>query len=118
MKLAKPMDVDEYIAALPEHIRQDVLTVRLNIKMVIPDAMEKISWDMPTYWKGRNLIHFAAHKNHLGVYPGAEAVAHFAPRLAKLKTSKGAIQFPYQELVSKHLPLITEIATWCAKSVE
>ena len=116
-KLAEPMDIDEYIAALPEHIRQDVQKVRLMIKMALPDATEKISWDMPTYWKGRNLIHFAAHKNHLGIYPGAEAMVHFAPRLTKLKTSKGAIQLPYT-LISKHLQLIAEIATWCAKSVE
>ena len=116
-KLAGPMDVDEYIAALPEHIRQDVQTVRQKIRMALPEATEKISWDMPTFWKGRNLIHFAAHKNHLGIYPGAEAIAHFAPRLTMLKTSKGAIQLPYK-LLSKHLPLITEIAAWCAKTVE
>jgi len=112
------MDIDEYIAALPANIRQDVQKVRQMIKMALPDATEKISWDMPTYWKGRNLIHFAAHKNHLGIYPGAEAMAHFAPRLAKLKTSKGAVQFPYKDLTSQHLALITEIAAWCAKSVE
>ena len=88
------------------------------IRMALPDAMEKMSWDMPTYWEGRNLIHFAAHKYHLGIYPGAEAIAYFAPRLTKLKTSKGAIQLPYKELIGKHLPLITEIATRCAKSVE
>jgi len=117
-RLAEPMDVDEYIATLPEHIREDVQTVRLMIRMAIPDAMEKMSWDMPTFWEGRNLIHFAAHKNHLGIYPGAEAITHFAARLTKLKTSKGAIQFPYKELVSKHVPLITEIAAWCAKPVE
>ena len=68
---------------------------------------------MPTYWKGQNLIHFAAHKNHLGIYPGAEAIKHFAPRLTNYKTSKGAIQFPYKGLVSEHLSLIREIADWC-----
>jgi uncharacterized protein YdhG (YjbR/CyaY superfamily) len=73
---------------------------------------------MPTYWRGRNLIHFAAHKNHLGIYPGAEAIEHFAPRLTKYKTSKGAIQFPYKDLLNEHLDLITEIATWCAESRE
>jgi len=117
-KLAEPMDVDEYIAALPEHIRKDVQTARLMIRMALPDATEKISWDMPTYWKGQNLIHFAAHKNHLGIYPGAEAIAHFAPRLAELKTSKGAIQLPYKDLTSKYLTLITEIAAWRVKYVE
>jgi len=117
-KLAKPMDVDEYIAAQPEHIRQDLRTVRLMLRMTmqIYGAVEKISWSMPTYWKGRNLIHFAAQKNHLGIYPGPEAIKHFAPRLTKYKTSKGAIQFPYKGLIGEHLSLITEIAAWCGSN--
>jgi predicted N-acetyltransferase YhbS/uncharacterized protein YdhG (YjbR/CyaY superfamily) len=122
-QLAEPMDVDEYIAAQPEHIRQDLQTVRLMMRMAtqIHGAVEKISWSMPTFClspnggRGQNLIHFAAQKNHLGIYPGAEAMAHFAPRLGKYKTSKGAIQFPYKDLIGEHLRLITEIASWCAE---
>jgi len=112
-KLAEPMDVDEYIDAQPAHVQQDLRTVRLMIRMALPDATEKISWQMPTYWQGQNLIHFAAQKKHLGIYPGAEAITHFAPRLTKFKTSKGAIQIPYKDLY-EHLTLIAEIAVWCA----
>ena len=115
-KLAEAMDVDEYIAAVPMQIQQDLRTVRQMMRTALPGATEKISWGMPTYWKGQNLIHFAAQKKHLGVYPGAEAMAHFAPRLAKYKTSKGAIQFPYKDLSGEHLTLIAEIATWCGSS--
>ena len=32
---------------------------------------------MPTYRKNHNLIHFAAFKKHIGLYPGAEAVEAF-----------------------------------------
>ena len=38
-------------------------------------------WSMPTYWKGQNLIHFAASKKHLGLYPGGEATTVFADKL-------------------------------------
>lgn len=65
--------------------------------------------------QGRNLIHFAAQKNHLGIYPGAAAMEHFAPRLTEYKTSKGAVQFPYKPLGAEQMVLITEIATWCGK---
>ena len=118
-KLAEPMDVDEYIAAQPEHIQKDLRMVRtmLLMSLKIYGATEKILWSMPTYWKGHNLIHFAAHKNHVGIYPGAEAMAHFAPSLTEYKTSKGAIQFPYKGL-SESLTLITEIASWCGQKSE
>ena len=118
--LAEAMDVDEYIAMQPEHIQQDLRRVRLMILMTmqIHGAVETISWAMPTYWKERNLIHFAAQKNHLGNYPGVEAIAHFAPRLTSYKTSKGAIQFPYKGFGDEQIALITEIASWCVMENE
>ncbi|MGI6562373.1 MAG: iron chaperone [Clostridia bacterium] len=106
-----PVTVDEYIQEQPEEIRPFLYQVRSAIKEVLPDADEIISWRMPTYKKKRNIIHFAAFKNHIGIYPGDEAILHFKERLSEYKTSKGAIRLPY----TKPLPLdlIKEIALWC-----
>ena len=110
--------VDQYIANQPENLQVMLLNIRLAIRETLPDAEEKISWDMPTYWKGKNLIHFAAQKNHLGIYPGAEAMKHFMARLVDYKTSKGAIQFPYKSFNAEQLELIKEIAAWCGAEIE
>ena len=106
-----PETIEEYILSQPEEVQPYLRQVNDTIKGSIPEAKEKISWSMPTYWKGRNLIQFAAFKRHIGLYPGPEAVEAFADRLTDYKTSKGAIQIPY----SKPLPLelIGEIAAWC-----
>ena len=66
---------------------------------------------MPTYWKGRNIIHFAASKKHLGLYPGGEATTVFADELKGFDVSKGTIRLPW----NKELPteLIQRIACWC-----
>ncbi len=108
-----PTTIDEYIERQPEEARLYLRQVNNAVKAALPDAMEKISWSMPTYWKKRNLIQFAAFKKHIGLYPGPEAVEAFAGKLKEYKTSKGAIQFPY----NKPLPvgLIAEIAEWCGK---
>jgi uncharacterized protein YdhG (YjbR/CyaY superfamily) len=68
---------------------------------------------MPTYWKGHNIIHFAAAKKHIGLYPGPEAVERFADKLeeAGCKYSKGSIQIPYSDELP--LDLISAIAAWC-----
>ena len=107
----KPQNIDEYIAAQNKAIQARLQEVRSLIRAAIPDAEERISWSMPTYWKGRNLIHFAASKKHLGLYPGDEAVAHFADELKNYDVSKGTIRFPY----TSELPaeLIQRIASWC-----
>lgn len=106
-----PETIDEYIEAQPREAQSYLNQIRETIKRAIPEAQERISWSMPTYWKGRNIIHFAGFKKHIGLYPGPEAVAEFAERLKGYKTSKGAVQLP----LDKPLPLelIAEIAVWC-----
>ncbi|MDL2293268.1 DUF1801 domain-containing protein [Ruminococcaceae bacterium OttesenSCG-928-D13] len=107
--------IDEYIMNQPVVLQVLLLNARLAIKQALPEATEKISWQMPTFWQGRNLIHFAAQKNHLGICPGEAAMKHFAPRLTEYKTSKGAVQFPYQTFGAEQMNLITEIAAWGGK---
>ena len=103
--------IDAYIADHPENIQLLLNEVRNTIREALPDAQERISWQMPTYWKEHNIIHFAAFKNHIGLYPGDQGVLHFIDRLKEYKTSKGAIQFPYNKPIP--LALIAEIAKWC-----
>ena len=107
----KPKTVDEYIAAQEEDVRGRLEEVRAVIREAIPDAEERISWSMPTYWKGRNLIHFAASKKHIGIYPGGEATTVFAEELAGIDVSKGTIRLPYGREVPREL--IGKIAKWC-----
>lgn len=109
--LQSPKTIDEYISAQPEQIRPILNQVRDKIRKVLPQATEKISWSMPTYWDKHNIIHFAAHKNHMGLYPGPEAIIHFKEQLKEYKTSKGAIQFQYNQPIP--YDLIAEISRWC-----
>ncbi len=103
--------VDEYIQAQDEPLRPRLEELRRLLQAALPEAVEKISWSMPTYWEGRNLIHFAASKHHLGLYPGGEATAVFAERLREFDVSKGTIRLSWD----KPLPsaLIADIARWC-----
>jgi uncharacterized protein YdhG (YjbR/CyaY superfamily) len=97
----KPCNIDEYIALCPLDIQERLVQIRETIRKAAPKAVEKISWAMPTFWQKENLIHFAAQKKHIGLYPGAEGVAAFADELKEYKTTKGAIQLPN----NKELPL-------------
>lgn len=106
-----PKTIDAYIAAQSEDVWPLLNQVRETLRDALPFAEERISWSMPTYWYKQNIIHFAAFKNHIGLYPGNKAVEHFNERLTKYKTSKSAVQFPYSKPLP--LPLIAEIAKWC-----
>lgn len=106
-----PKTIAEYIGQQPESVQPYLEKVNAAIRAALPDAVEKISWSMPTYWKRRNLIQFAAFRKHIGMHPGPKAIEVFADRLRPYKTSKGAIQFPYEKPLP--LELIGEIAKWC-----
>ena len=104
------MTIPEYISEQDPAVQPRLNAIYDTIRGAIPDAEERLSWGMPTFWKGRNIIHFAVAKHHIGLYPGPDAVEAFADRLKEYKTSKGAIQLPNK----KELPLelVAEIAHW------
>jgi uncharacterized protein YdhG (YjbR/CyaY superfamily) len=99
--------IDEYIAQFAPEIQSRLKELRAEIRKAAPEAREIISWRMPTFALNGNLVHFAAHKNHIGFYPGPGGIEAFKDRFAGYKWSKGAVQFPY----SMPLPydLVSEI---------
>jgi len=89
--------IDEYIAGFPLEVQTILLKVRAVIRNAAPEATEKISYQMPTYFLNGNLVHFAAFKHHIGFYPTPSAVAGFSAELAAYKNAKGSIQFPIDQ---------------------
>lgn len=102
--------IDEYIATFPEDIQAILQTIRATIHAAAPDATEKISYQMPTFYLKGNVVHFAAFQNHIGFYPAPSGIEAFEAELAQYKTSKGAAQFPLGEPLP--LDLIRQIVEY------
>ncbi|MGM0217885.1 iron chaperone [Enterococcus sp. AZ126] len=86
--------IEDYIANTPEDRQAKLTQLYITIKHLIPEATEKMSYGMPTFYLNGNLVHFANAKNHIGFYPAPSAIKAFQSELTEFKTSKGAIQFP------------------------
>ena len=111
----KPATIDEYIAAFPPEVQAKLEEIRQTIRTEAPDAVETINYAIPTFkLNGRNLVHFAAFKNHLGFYPGAEGIEVFSGELSAYKVSKGTVQFPLDQPVP--LDLIRRITAYRVKA--
>ncbi len=98
--------IDEYIAACPEHVQALLKTIRATIRAAAPDAVERISYQMPAFALKGNLVYFAAMKNHIGFYPTSSGIEAFAQELSQYETTKGAVRFSLNqplplELISK-----------------
>ena len=106
----KPKTIEEYIMRQDEEKQADLFLIRQTLQLALPEAEERISWSMPTYWKDHNIVHFAASKKHIGFYPGPEAVAAFKEELKSYSVDKGTIRIPYGKVDTE---LISKIAQWC-----
>lgn len=67
--------VDAYIAAQPS-VQQDKLNVLRRIcGDVLPEYEEAISYEIPTVKvDGKNILHYAAYKDHVSIYPVPKAM--------------------------------------------
>ncbi|CAI6080760.1 iron chaperone [Cohnella sp. JJ-181] len=86
--------IEDYIETFPPEIQLLLQAVRETIRSAAPEAKEKISYQMPTFDLHGNLVHFAAFKQHIGFYPGADGIAAFKDELSAYKGAKGSVQFP------------------------
>ncbi len=66
----------------------------MTIREAAPDATETISYQMPTFTLKGNLVHFAAFKNHIGLYPAPTGIEEFKEELSTYKGGKGSVRFP------------------------
>ncbi len=95
------VSIDEYIATFPKETQKILEELRATIKASAPDAIEKINYQMPTFFLKGNLVHFAAWKHHIGFYPTSSGTQAFKDELSVYESAKGSIKFP----IDKPLPL-------------
>ena len=81
----------------PKPVQEKLASIRQLVRELAPEAQEKISYQMPTFYLNGNLVHFAAFKNHIGFYPTPSGISEFQKELAKYKNAKGSVQFPMDE---------------------
>lgn len=104
--------IDEYITTFPKDIQKILQELRATIKAAAPDAEEKISYQMPTFFLNGNLVHFAAFKKHIGFYPTPSGIEAFQKELSVYDGAKGSVQFPIDEPMP--LKLISRIVKFRA----
>ena len=96
--MAKPSNVDAYMADFPAEVQAIMQEIRALIKATAPDAEESISYGLPTYkLGGKPLVYFGGYKHHIGFYATPTGHEAFAEELSKYKQGKGSVQFPLSE---------------------
>ena len=109
--------IDEYIKTFPKDVQSILEKMRGTIRKAAPEAEEAISYQMPTFkLNGKNLVHFAAWKNHIGFYPTPSGTETFKKELSRYKGGKGSIQFPIGEPIP--FDLVKKIVIFRMKKIQ
>ena len=98
-------EVEAYLARVSEPARTTLEKMRAMIRAAAPkDATETISYGIPSFQLNGGLVWYAAFKKHCSFFPMDHSLEEeFAEELKKYKTSKGTLQFPVDEPLSKKL---------------
>ncbi len=100
----KFQNVDEYIQDFPEQTEQILQKIREIVKEISPEAIELISYQMPSFkLNGKNLVHFAGYAKHIGFYPLPAGIIAFEKELEIYKHAKGSAQFPLDKEIPYNL---------------
>jgi uncharacterized protein YdhG (YjbR/CyaY superfamily) len=89
--------IDEYISGFPPATQERLEQVRETIRTAAPAATEVMSYTIPTFDLNGHLVHFAAFKNHIGLYPTPSGIKEFEEELAPYKGGKGSLRFPLDQ---------------------
>lgn len=120
---AKFKTVAAYFSTLAEPAKSRMEALRNATRQAAPQAEEVISYNMPAFRLNGILVYYAANKEHIGLYPTAAPMVIFKDELAGYKTSKGAVQFPFDKpiptaLVKKIVAFRVQANTAKAKQVK
>lgn len=114
--MAVAQNIDEYVGTFDESTKALLESVRRTIHEAVPEATEAISYAIPTFQlNGKNLIHFAAFKTHIGLYATPDGHEEFEPELSKYRRGKGSVQFPLNDPMP--FDLISRIARFRAEQI-
>jgi uncharacterized protein YdhG (YjbR/CyaY superfamily) len=106
--------VDAYVDALPDAVRPVFEQVRRAVREALPGAGETISYQMPTFTLGgRSVVHVAAWKHHLAVYPVPAGDPAFERELAPYRAAEGTLRFPLKQPIP--VDLIARVAALLAE---
>jgi uncharacterized protein YdhG (YjbR/CyaY superfamily) len=109
-----PTTIDAYIAAFPPEVQAIFEQIRRTIHEAAPDVEETISYRMPTFTlNGRYLIHIAAYKKHIGLYPAPMGVEEFQEAVSIYGAGKGTMKFPLDQPIP--FDLIRKVVMFRAK---
>ena len=88
--------IDNYIENFPEDIKEILNKIRQIGKKLAPNAIEKISYQIPSFHENGIVFYYAAFKNHFSIFPPIKGDAELLEKVKPYANPKGNLLFKYK----------------------
>ncbi len=86
--------IDEYLENTPDPDRSALLNLRQQILALVPDAVERISYQVPCFKvDGKGVAGFAPYKKHLSYFPFSGQTLKSLSEFDDFSQTQGALHF-------------------------
>lgn len=102
--MATHATVDDYVAAQGPQGQAMLATIRRLVAEEVPGVSESIRYDMPVFGvDGTYLVHAAAWKRHVGLYPIPVFDGALEADVAPLRAAKDTVRLEYRHAFPEQL---------------
>ena len=109
--------IDDLLSGTDAPQKAKLERIRQMVHQLCPDCEEVKTYGMPGFkYKDKYLLSFAAFKDHMSLFPGAEPVDVLKEQLKPYQLSKGTIQFTLDQPLPDDL--LKQIILLCIKRIE
>jgi uncharacterized protein YdhG (YjbR/CyaY superfamily) len=99
-----PEEIDTYLAALPGDIQSSLERVRNIVREAAPECTERISYKIPIFRLGKDLVGMSAQKNHCALHTMSPPLMKaMAEELKGVRVSGATIHFTPEKPLPKEL---------------
>ncbi len=99
-----PETVDDYLATLPEPARTEVAEAVRRVRAAAPDALESVSYGMPTFrLPNSHPIYVAGWKTHLSLHDVPPLPPDLEERVGPLRSGRDTVKFPFRQPIPHDL---------------
>ena len=96
--------IDDYLKPLEPSVRKELNLIRAVTKNILPGCEETISYGIPTLkYKGKSILGFYAHKNHIGIYPFSGSIILRIKELDDYGGTKSAVHEKLEQPIPEAL---------------
>jgi len=99
-----PEEVDAYLAALPDDDRAGLERVRAIVKETAPGCTERVSYGIPIFRLGKDLVGMSARKSHCALHTMSPGLMNrMVDELGGVEVSGATIHFTRENPLSREL---------------